>query len=127
MSKLVVRVVKESRESQVCVFEHSIQDNSVILQNDPKLIHDEIEELEAAVSYLKNIRGDNTTSVIVVNGRKVEVMGTTLPYKKLCRLAGLDENSIVTVAFAARHTQGTVIKGHSGPIEDGVIYNINVA
>lgn len=56
MSKLVVRVVEESYDSQVCVFEHSIQDDSVILKNDPELISDEIEELEAAVSYLKTIR-----------------------------------------------------------------------
>ena len=57
MSKLVVRVIEESYDSQVCTFEHSIQDDSVILQNDPKMIADEIEELEAAVVYLKGIQG----------------------------------------------------------------------
>lgn len=125
MSKLVVRIVEEDYDSQVCTFEHSIQDDSVILQNDPKLIVDEIEELEAALSYLKGVRADATISNIIINGKKVAVRGSSLPYEKLCSLAGIIGQA--TVAYATQKAQGTVTKEQSGPIEDGIIYNINYA
>lgn len=56
MSRLVVRVVEESYDSHVCVFEHSRDDDSVIIRNDPATIAESIEELDAAAAYLKSIR-----------------------------------------------------------------------
>lgn len=56
MARLVIRVIEESYDSQVCVFEHNRYDDSVVLKNDPKTISDSVEELEAAVSYLKSIQ-----------------------------------------------------------------------
>lgn len=56
MSRLVVRVVEESYDTHVCVFEHSRDDDSVIIRNDPVTISESIDELDAAAAYLKSIQ-----------------------------------------------------------------------
>lgn len=74
--------------------------------------------------------GQNTTSMIVINGRQREVSGQSISYSQAVQLAFPDDqaNETIeyTVAYANPHGKdGTLVNGQDVHIKEGMIFNVS--
>ena len=73
--------------------------------------------------------GNEKTTIIIVNGRSMEVTGKEISYSQVVQLAfpndQNDENIEYTVAYANPHGKdGTLVEGQAVHIKKGMIFNV---
>ena len=74
-------------------------------------------------------RGQNKTSTIIVNGRPREVIGKTVSYEEIVKLAFPDDPSNqdidFTVAYANPHGKdGELVAGQEVHVKEGMVFNV---
>lgn len=84
----------------------------------------------ASNSHADQAPGQNKTCTIVVNGRPREVIGQSISYSEVVRLAFPDDqtNDAIeyTVAYANPHGKdGTLVNGQGVHVKEGMIFNVS--